>query len=143
MPKKGSIRILTSFVLLCTLSQVSAHGFKQMKNKQVDMTASVLRGTASGLGFYEHVPDVQLCDDAAQTYFTMWVKAVSRFYYGDTNHDYLEGMWHLTDSMGQSSYVVRHCYNAYDGVKILYVSFFDELDDFPEFSTSVHLNIIQ
>ena len=73
----------------------------------------------------------------------MWVKAVSRFVYGDKNYDWLAGIWHLTDGMGQLSYVLRNCYGAYDGVKNLYVSFFEEIDDFPEFSAMVHLNVVQ
>ena len=106
------------------------------------MTTAIIRGSATGLGFYDHVTEVQLCDDALQTYFSMWVMAVSRFTYGDTDFDYLEGVWHLTDSMGQSSYVLRHCYKAYDGVKDLYVSFFKDVDDWPAFSAMVHLNIV-
>ena len=64
------------------------------------MVPAIIRGSATGLGFYDHVAAVQTCDDASQTYFAMWVDSISRFMYGSTNHDYLEGIWHFTDSMG-------------------------------------------
>ena len=120
---------------------VVAHESKQLRNTYVDMTAEMIRGTAMGLGYYDHVSDVQLCDDALQLYGTMWVKSVSRYLYGDSQNDWLEGTWYLTDSMGQLSFVLRRCYGAYDGVKDLYVKFFKSIIDFPDFSTIIHLNI--
>ena len=68
--------------VLVNVPGVRAHESKQLRNRYVDMTFEMFRGTAMGLGYYDHVSDVQLCDDALQIYGTMWVKAVSKFFYG-------------------------------------------------------------
>ena len=39
--------------------------------------------------------------------------------------------------------MLRRCYGGYAGVRDLYVTFFNSISDFPDFSTEIHNNIAQ
>jgi len=100
---KKVLVVLLSILLLTNKSKAS---------EDFELSVNIIRSVLRGLNLYEEVGDLDVCDTNTNTYFKYWEKSVNHFSAATDSYEIMDGIYAITDSMGQSSYMVRTCYSA-------------------------------
>ena len=138
LKRVGRLALLAS-PLLMTSSNASFH----VDIPELDLAINIFRSTIKGFHLYDIVYKLDECDQEVTKYFSLWIKSLDRYIGATSQYDYEQGTWYLTDTFGQSSYVVRSCYDAWVNMAHLWYSFYLRIDEFPTMALFTHDNILE